>query len=189
SDPTSVAVGDFNADGKLDLGVTSNVYVPGTPGSWGYYGYYPGTPGYYNGQANVLLGTGTGSFAAPIASYLGYGYLKSVALADFNGDGKIDLVTANGDTGTVSVLLGSGSGAFKPPLSAAAGSSPLGVTAGDFNGDGRPDAASVNANSSNVSVLLNDGTWPALDAPSITINDVTVTEGNIGTTAATFTVS
>ena len=38
-------------------------------------------------------------------------------------------------------------------------------------------------------MLLNDGTWPAADAPSITVNDVTVTEGNTGTTAATFTVS
>ena len=38
-------------------------------------------------------------------------------------------------------------------------------------------------------MLLNDGTWPAADTPSISVNDVTVTEGNSGTTAATFTVS
>ena len=63
------------------------------------------------------------------------------------------------------------------------------MAVGDFNGDGRPDVASANSGSNNVSVLLNDGIWPALDAPSITINDVTVTEGNTGTTAATFTVS
>src|SRR6266545_4605692 len=59
----SLAVGDFNGDGLLDLGVTSNVYNPGfySPGFWGgYYGnyYYPGTwyPGSYEGRANVLLG-------------------------------------------------------------------------------------------------------------------------------------
>ena len=37
--PTSVAVGDFNADGTMDLGAVSNYYVPG---SWGYWGFYPG---------------------------------------------------------------------------------------------------------------------------------------------------
>ena len=41
----------------------------------------------------------------------------------------------------------------------------------------------------NVSILINDGDWPTLNSPSITINDVTVTEGNTGTVNATFTVS
>ena len=52
STPTSVAVGDFNGDGKLDLGVTSNS---------SYYNYYYG----YSGNANVLLGNGDGSFSGP----------------------------------------------------------------------------------------------------------------------------
>jgi hypothetical protein len=75
------------------------------------------------------------------------------------------------------------------PLNYAVGGSLVSVATGDFNGDGRPDVASANSSSNNVSVLLNDGNWPALSAPSITINNVTVTEGNLGTTAATFTVS
>jgi len=101
----------------------------------------------------------------------------------------MDLITANSGDGSVSVLLGAGSGIFRPPTHFAVGSQPRSVAIGDFNGDSRPDAASVNSGSNNLSVLLNDGAWPSVDAPFITINDVTVTEGNAGTVNATLTVS
>ncbi len=113
-----MAVGDFNGDGKMDLGVTSNVYTPGHygPGSWGgYYGnnYYPGTwyPGYNEGRANVLLGNGVGSFSTtPNITPLGDGYHASAAAANLNGDGFDDFVTFNADYGYVDVLLGDSSG-------------------------------------------------------------------------------
>jgi Calx-beta domain/FG-GAP-like repeat len=140
------------------------------------------------GTVSVLLGNGLGSFGAP-QNFAAGSFPRSVALADFNLDGNLDVVTANGDNGTVSVLLGTGSGSFKPPLSAAAGSYPQGVAVGNFNGAGGPDVASANYGSNNVSVLLNDGNWPALDAPSITISNASVAEGNTGTTVAEFTVT
>src|SRR5207302_7257236 len=117
SPPTSVAVGDFNGDGKMDLGVTSNVYTPGYygPGSWGYYGYYPGNwyPGYYTGNAHVLLGNGVGGFSDTSITDLGYGYHRSAAVADFNDDGRDDFAAGNPDSWTVRVLLNDGSGAFR----------------------------------------------------------------------------
>jgi hypothetical protein len=209
---TSAAVADFNGDGKQDFASANNTYnsyntlifsrvsvLLGTgTGSLAALndfgtGYYPVSvaAGDVNGDGkadlvtanendlSVLLGTGTGSFGAA-QSYTAGSQPKGVAMADFNGDGHIDLITFNGDRGTVSVLLGTGAGAFRPPVSAD-GAGPMGAVA-DFNGDGRMDWASARW------LLLNDGIWPALDAPLITIDDVAVTEGNIGTVSAVFSV-
>jgi FG-GAP-like repeat/Calx-beta domain len=162
SSPFSVSVGDFDGDGKLDL-VTAN--MP---------------------NISVLLGTGTGSFRAAQNDSAG-SQPRTVSVGDFDGDGKLDLVTGNAYN--VGVLLGTGTGSFRQPLNVAAGLQSGQVSVGDFNGDGRPDVVSANYGSDDVSVLLNDGTWPAADTPSITVNDLTVAEGNSGTTAATFTVS
>ncbi|MBI2826895.1 MAG: VCBS repeat-containing protein [Planctomycetia bacterium] len=151
SSPSSVAVGDFNADGKLDLGVTSNVYFPG---SWGYGGWYPG---YYYGQANVLLGTGSGSFGAPTTAYPGYGYQNSTAVADFNSDGNLDFATAGSDSAYVSVLLGTGTGALGAPNNFLVGASQS-MAAGDVNGDGKADLVTANPYSNQVGVLLGTGT-------------------------------
>jgi hypothetical protein len=211
TDPAqSVAVGDFNADGKLDLAVATR----GTAGTFGYYGgYYPGDspavavflgngsgaftagnsytlPSPYgvppssfappsvvvadvngdgksdlvvtdagDGAVNVLLGNGSGAFAA--SSFGAWGGPQSVAVADVNGDGKLDLVTAN-TGGTVSVLPGSGNGSFGTPDNFTIGTYPASVAAGDFNGDGLTDVALANPAANNVSVLINTGYWPSL---------------------------
>jgi len=78
-----------------------------------------------------------------------------VAIGDINGDGKLDLATANYTSNNASVLLGVGDGTFNAAVNYAAGTNPIFVIIGDANNDGRPDLAVVNRTSNNVSVLLN----------------------------------
>jgi len=81
----------------------------------------------------------------------------SVAVGDFNGDGKLDLAVVDYDTGVVSVLLGNGDGTFQPQVEYATGTSPRGVAVGDFNGDGKLDLVVANSGDNDVSVLLGNG--------------------------------
>ena len=70
---------------------------------------------------------------------------ETVAMGDFNGDGKTDLAVVNYTDGTVSVLLGNGDGTFKPQVTYASGLTPVAVVVGDFNGDGKLDLAVANS--------------------------------------------
>ncbi|MCZ8049276.1 MAG: FG-GAP-like repeat-containing protein, partial [Microcystis sp. LE19-41.2A] len=145
-----------------------------------------------SGGDYILGANSSASFNSAINFSVGSNPL-SVTVGDFNGDGKLDLATANYNGNNVSVLLGTGTGSFGTPTNFSVGNRPRSVTVGDFNGDGKSDLAVANVNSNNVSVLLNaDPTATVtITDPSIslTINDVTVTEGNSGTTNAVFTVS
>ena len=84
----------------------------------------------------------------------------SVAVADLNGDGAPDLVTANGGNpsfgipGDVSVLLGNGDGTFQPEQRFAAGVTPRSVAVAALNGDDLPDIVTPNSGSDDISVLL-----------------------------------
>jgi len=81
-----------------------------------------------------------------------------IVTGDFNGDGKLDWVVANGGDNTLYVYLGNGDGTSRPPaIIALAGQSPVGIAAGDLNGDGKLDLAVVEADSNTVGVLFGNG--------------------------------
>ena len=84
-------------------------------------------------------------------------YPSSVAAADFDGDGAVDLVTANSLSNTVSVLRNLGNGTFAAQATYPVGSYPRSVAAADFDGDGAVDLVTANYTSDTVSVLRNLG--------------------------------
>ena len=138
ANPNSVAVGDFNLDGKADL-ATVNITAD---------------------NVTVLLGNGSGGFTEAAGSPVGVGDTPIfVAAGDFNLDGKGDLATANLNADNVTILLGNGSGGFTQAAGSpvGAGSSPNSIAIGDFNLDGKADLAVANAGSDNVTILLGDG--------------------------------
>jgi hypothetical protein len=140
--PLSVAVGDFNGDGRLDLAVANSIF------------------GGRHDTVSILLGTGTGSFEAKTDFSTGTSP-RSDAVGDFNGDGNLDLAMVNYDADTVSILLGTGAGSFGAKTdfgTGGTGSGPVSVAVGDFNGDGKLDLAVANYDADTVSILLGMGT-------------------------------
>ena len=158
----SIAVGDFG-NGQTDVAVA--IAADDSAESL--------TSG---GGVDVLLGNGNGTFQAPVT--YGTSGAVSVAAADFNGDGKLDLALADGfidpvttfpdGPGTVSILLNNGNGTFaQTPETIDVSSSPVSAVAtGDFRGDGKNDlAAAIESTGSEtsptpggaVAVLLGNG--------------------------------
>ncbi len=83
--------------------------------------------------------------------------IRSVAAADFDGDGRPDLAVANADSSSVSVLTNVGLGGAAGINAYSVGTFPVSVAAADFTGDGRPDIITANNSSSNITLLRNNG--------------------------------
>src|SRR6185436_14471253 len=180
--PISVAIGDLNGDGSLDVATanrgSNNVsilfdgtfadppnFAVGTNPRSVAIGDFNGdgkpdlaAANFNSGNVSILRGINFGNFG-PATNFTAGSNPISIAVGDLNGDGKSDLAVANSGGGNVSILFGDGAGGFGPPINWPAGSNPWSVVIGDLNGDGKPDLAVANRDTpvGTVSVLLNDG--------------------------------
>ncbi len=136
--PYSIASGDFNSDGKLDL-VTTN---------------------FGGGDISVLFGNGLGSFGSPSNFPVGMNPTGIVS-TDFNGDGKLDLAVSNTNLfdNSITVLMGNGLGSFSTSVNFTTANNPQSLVSSDFNGDGKKDlAVAIEVYSVNVvSLYLGNG--------------------------------
>jgi hypothetical protein len=147
---SSMVVGDFNGDQRLDMAVMNE-----------------------NGLT-VLLNQGNGAFLAvpvPGLADVGEGPASLVA-GDFNGDGKLDLAVATpaGDRpggGCIVVLLGQGDGSFQQAFDIHVHGHPSALVAGDFNGDGKLDLAV--ANDESVTILFGNGDGSFVSGPNLSL--------------------
>ena len=139
NNPSSIAIADLDSDGQLDI-ATSN---------------YGDDPDFDSNTITVLLGNGDGTFRDTPELNVGENP-ASIAIGDVDGNGALDLVTADETSHTVSVVLGNGNGTFGIP-EYGAGQRPRSLAAADLDGDGSMDLAVANIYSSTLSVLLGNG--------------------------------
>ncbi|MGN7400821.1 FG-GAP-like repeat-containing protein [Cytobacillus praedii] len=142
---SDITAGDFNGDGFIDLAVVNEA----------------------DNTVSILLNNGFAMFTPGPGSPFPTGTIPlSIVSADFNGDGKIDLATADVG-GTVTVLLNNGSAmfSFAPGSPFPAGPAPFDLIAADFDGNGTIDIAVANLSSNQVSVFFNNGAAVFSPAP------------------------
>ena len=163
--PAEIVASDFNGDSKLDLALANM----------------------FTNDVSVMLGNGNATFAPRLNFKVGL-RPKALRAADLNNDGILDLVAGNTVSGNLTVLLGTGAGTFGTATNWAVPTSPNSVAIGDLNADGRNDVVTVGFNA--LSVLISRcGDSVASPTTLVSVNDVTIAEGNAGTTNATFNVS
>ena len=139
--PVFVTSGDFNGDNVVDLAIANNGAATATNSG---------------DSVSILLGNsvGDGTFGPTTSFPAGTGP-TSIAVADFNVDGRPDLaVTAQSDN-AVALLLGLGDGTFSPFFELPVGTNPLSSVTDVFTSSGQPDLAVANQGSNTVSVIIN----------------------------------
>jgi len=130
-EPWFAVISDVNGDRKPDIVVTHHEL----------------------NQLTVLIGDGTGKFVETTGSPFDFGKQAfHAAVADVNGDGKVDVLAAGGDR--LLVMLGDGRGQFRPGPSTQTGRGTWRLALGDVNGDGKVDVVTGNTEAGTVSVLL-----------------------------------
>ena len=123
-----------------------------------------------DGRADAILFTATGAYSflsdaagnLVLTSSIPDADPRNAKLVDLNGDGKLDLVYADGDGLQVVAALGNGDGTFQPQVAVNIGGGSEAVAVADFNGDGKPDAVVATGK---AAVLMNNGTSTIFNAP------------------------
>jgi hypothetical protein len=146
SSPRSVAIGDLNEDGRPDL-----VVAAPSNNAW-------------EDSATVICVHLANPFPQtvqppylPAARYPSDTGPWSVAMADMNRDGHLDVITTNVRHNTASVFLGDGTGKLVVRTDTPVGVSPWFVAVGDLNGDSNPDVVTTNLSANTISVLMGLG--------------------------------
>jgi hypothetical protein len=175
-EPNFAAIGDLNGDGKLDMAVTERDGLT------------------YDGQVEVFLGNGNGGFSAPVAyqaSLFGGvaadSYPANIAIADVNGDGKLDLVYLNSDWGTLAVAAGNGDGTVAAPIEFPTTEDPWGMAMVDLTGDGAMDVLTGDDDGGGFNVMIN-GNGSAAN-PNYSIGTQTPSQSVTAGGSATYTVN
>ena len=154
-------------DVTYDDGIPGAGNAPYTPYAWGELITIQATPEMRSAEGVSLMAgyawsyatevtNSDGVFAAQLSLAAGDGP-ADVWAADLDGDGDLDLVTADSSAGTVSVIMANGNGTFVSPVAYSVGDGPWAVVAADFDMDEDVDIAAANSGSENISVLINNG--------------------------------
>ncbi|MFI5247719.1 MAG: FG-GAP-like repeat-containing protein, partial [Nitrospirales bacterium] len=158
--PRSFVAGDFNGDGKSDLASIN----------------------YGDARLYIKMGNGDGTFSSQFTYNTPSGGQSTyIAASDFNGDGKLDIVT--GDSNGISVWIGKGDGGFSPRRDSNINirSDFPSIAIGDFNGDGKMDLVHTNYYSNVVTILLGDetGLFSIGGAFNVRANPIYVATGDL----------
>jgi len=200
---SSIAVGDFDGDGKQDLALTApntvTVFLGNGDGTFAKgvsysLPYTPGTiaAGDFNGDGKtdlvvtfpyylsiaVLLGNGDGTFTSAV-KYPSAVAGGTIVVADFNGDGIADLAINGNSTQNIAVLLGNGDGSFQTAVTYPIGAQVESIAVGDFNGDTIPDIAT--ADNSGIGILIGkgDGTFASAVSYATTYQPYSIAAGDL----------
>jgi hypothetical protein len=162
-----------NCVGQVPIGVSCSVHVVFTPRLEGSRTAYLVVIDDAADSPQIAAFTGTGrpnpntpppqAYTLVRADYATGAYPVALTRGDFNGDGLLDVVVADGAGAAVSLLLGAANGTLQSHVEYATGTPPVAVASGDFNGDGKLDVAVASKQNNNVVVLLGkgDGTFQA----------------------------
>lgn len=150
--PEPLVVADFDGDGLDDV-VTSNLASDGSDA---------------NPTNSVFLGTGDGGLMPRSMINTGKSEPGAIAVADWSGDGNLDLAIANRSDGSFSVFLGDGDGTFGPPSHYATGGSDA-IAAGLLDDDSLFDLAVVGRDSGELALLLGAGDGTLLESARVSV--------------------